>query len=180
MIARGELVDDDSDDELFRDEEEEDDDKNDDRADDKSDKDDKDVTTMIKVDELMNNKINEQEDEVQYEASSFGKQPVDQVFLSNPTVIYLNAQQQGEVEDRKTRAEMLEELGLDDGKFKFDIEDEIPQSPAKDFEPRYPHEADHYEEVIVEDASDSEEDGIDFHYEGEDSTPSFRLKIFLN
>ena len=69
---------------------------------------------------------------------------------------------------------MLEELGLEDGKFKFDIEDEIPQSPAKDFEPRYPHEADHYDEVIVESASDSEEDRVDFHYEGEDvAFPTF-------
>ncbi|MFS8019339.1 hypothetical protein Hanom_Chr15g01402641 [Helianthus anomalus] len=41
-IARGEIVDDDSDDELFGDEEEEDEDKDDDKADDKSDKDDKD------------------------------------------------------------------------------------------------------------------------------------------
>ncbi|KAJ0927045.1 hypothetical protein HanRHA438_Chr04g0178251 [Helianthus annuus] len=174
---------------MFGDEEEEDEDKSDDKADDKSDKDDKDdddndqsasgllirdPAVQEKVDELMNNKINEQEDEVQNEASSSGKQPVDQVLLSNPAVVYLNAQQQGEVEVRRTRVEMLEELGLEDGKFKFDIEDEIPQSHVKDFEPRYPHEADHYDQVIVEDAPDSEEDGIDFHYEGEDATfPSF-------
>ncbi|MFS7966350.1 hypothetical protein Hanom_Chr09g00772741 [Helianthus anomalus] len=115
--------------------------KSDDKADDKSDKDDKDdddsdqgasrllikdPAVQEKVDELMNNEIIEQEDEVQNEASSFGKQPVDQVLLSNPTVIYLNAQQQGEVEVRKTMDETLEELGLEDGKFRFDIEDEIP------------------------------------------------------
>ncbi|XP_022040471.1 titin-like [Helianthus annuus] len=161
----------------------------DDKVDDKSDKDDKgdddndqgasgllisEPNVQERVDELMNNEINEQEDEVDYEASSSGKQSVDQVLLSNPTVIYLSGKQQGEVEVKRTRAEMLEELGLEDGKFKFNIEDEIPHSPAKDFEPRYPHEADHYDEVIVESASDSEEDRVDFHYEGEDvAFPTF-------
>ncbi|XP_021991556.1 glutamic acid-rich protein-like [Helianthus annuus] len=195
-IARGEIVDEDSDKELFGDDEEEDEeeekedeDKSDDKDNDKSDKDDKDdddndqgasgllirdQNVQERVDELMNNEINEQEDEDEYEASSSGKQPVDQVLLSNPTVIYLSSKQQGEVEVRRTWAEMLEELGLEDGKFKFDIEDEIPHSPAKDFEPRYPHEADHYDEMIVESASDSEEDRVDFHYEGEDvAFPTF-------
>ncbi|XP_022040136.1 glutamic acid-rich protein-like [Helianthus annuus] len=195
-IARGEIVDEDSDKELFGDdevedeeEEKEDEDKTDDKDDDKSNKDDKDnddndqgasgllirePNVQERVEELMNNEINEQEDEVEYEASSSGKQSVDQVLLSNPTVIYLSGKQQGEVEVRRTRAEMLEELGLEDGKFKFDIEDEIPHSPAKDFEPRYPHEADHYDEVIVESASDSEEDRVYFHYEGEDvAFPTF-------
>ncbi|MFS8003350.1 hypothetical protein Hanom_Chr13g01212961 [Helianthus anomalus] len=69
---------------------------------------------------------------------------------------------------------MLEEFGLEDGKFKFDIEDEIPQSPEKDFEPRYAHEADHYDDVIIEDASNSSDDETDFHYSGVDETfPSF-------
>ncbi|MFS8006346.1 hypothetical protein Hanom_Chr14g01248131 [Helianthus anomalus] len=183
-IARGEIVDEESDIELFGDEDEEVedkvDDKDDDIPDDKDDKDDddtdqgalglliRDPVVQEKVDELMNDEINEQEDEVQNEASSSRKQPVDQVLLSNPTVIYLNAQQEGEAKIRRTRAKMLEELDLEDGEFKFDIEDEISQSPENDFEPRYPHEEDHYDEVIVEDASDSEEDGIDFHYEGED------------
>ncbi|KAJ0922396.1 putative transcription factor bZIP family [Helianthus annuus] len=169
-IARGEIVDEDSDKELFGDDEEEDD-GNDQGA---SGLLIRETNVQERVDELMNNEINEQEDEVEYEASSSGKQPVDQVLLSNPTVIYLSGKQQGEVEVRRTRAEMLEELGLEDGKFKFDIEDEIPHSPAKDFEPRYPHEADHYDDVIVESASDSEEDRVDFHYEGEDvAFPTF-------
>ncbi|XP_021984912.1 trichohyalin-like [Helianthus annuus] len=192
-IARGEIVDEESDIEMFGDEDEEDEDDSDvkdNKADDKSDKDDKDdddndqgasgllisePNVQERVDELMNNEINEQEDEVEHEASSSRKQPGDQVLLSNPTVIYLSGKQQGEVEVKRTRAEMLEELGLEDGKFKFDIEDEIPHSPAKDFEPRYPHEADHYHDVIVESASDSEEDRVDFHYEGEDvAFPTFR------
>ncbi|XP_021991351.1 glutamic acid-rich protein-like [Helianthus annuus] len=182
-IARGEIVDDDSDIELFGDEEEEEDeddndDKKDDKLDDNNDKDDKgnddndqgasgllirDPIVQERVEELMNDEINEQEDDLQNEASSSGKQHADQVLLSNPTVIYLNVQQEGEVEVRRTRAEMLEELGLEDGKFKFDIEDEFPQSPEKDFEPRYAYEVDHYDDVIIEDASDSSEDEVDFH-----------------
>ncbi|XP_022003318.1 FK506-binding protein 5-like [Helianthus annuus] len=194
--ARGEIVDDDSNVELFgEDEEEEDedednvDDQMDDKPDDSNDKDDKGdddndqgasgllikyPIVQERIEELLNDEINEQEDDVQNEASSSGKQHVSQVLLSNPTVIYLNVQQEGEVEVRRTRAEMLEELGLEEGKFKFDIEDEIPQSPAKDFEPRYAFEADHYDDVIVEDTSDSSEDEIDFHYAGIDETfPSF-------
>ncbi|MFS7919051.1 hypothetical protein Hanom_Chr03g00208371 [Helianthus anomalus] len=152
-IAGGEIVDEESDIELFGDEDEEDEDKIDDKGDDKPDdkdgKDDdsndqgasglliRDPAVQEKIDQLMNDEINEQEDEGQNEASSSREQPVDQV------------------EVRRTRAEMVEELGLEDGKFKFDIEDEIPHSPEKDFEPRYPHEAGHYDE-----------DGRDFHYEG--------------
>ncbi|MFS7962128.1 hypothetical protein Hanom_Chr08g00723021 [Helianthus anomalus] len=185
-IARGETVEDDSDIELFGDEEEEEDDddndeKKDDKHDDNNDKDDKgdddndqgasgllirDPIVQERIDELLNDEINEQEDDLQNEASSSRKQHADQIFLSNPAVIYLNVQQEGEVEDRRTRAELLEELGLEDGMFKFDIEEEIPQSPEKDFEPRYAYEADHYDEVIVEDASDTSEDEIDFHYAG--------------
>ncbi|MFS7978328.1 hypothetical protein Hanom_Chr10g00914231 [Helianthus anomalus] len=164
--TRGELVDGDSDLELFGEDEEEnedDDDEKDDKHDDSSDKDDKgdddndqgasgllvrDPIAQERIEKLLNDETNEQEDDVQNEASSSGKQHADQV------------------EVRRTRAEMLEELGLEEGKFKFDIEDEIPQSPAKDYEPRYAFEADHYDYVIVEDASDSSDDEIDFHYAG--------------
>ncbi|MFS7915703.1 putative transcription factor bZIP family [Helianthus anomalus] len=189
-IARGEIVDDDTDSDLFGDrEEEEEDDDQDDKADDKDDKDDKpdddddqgtsgllinNPSVQDKVNELMTNEVNEQNDDVEFEASSSGKQSDDQIHLSNPTIISLSGYQQGEVEVRRTRAEMFEELGLEDGKFKFDIEDEIPQSPAKEFEPRFPLEADHYDNVIIETDSDSEEERIDFHYEGEDAAfPTF-------
>ncbi|MFS7912369.1 hypothetical protein Hanom_Chr02g00129201 [Helianthus anomalus] len=142
---------------------EEDDDK-DDGADDKSDKDDKhdddddqgtsgllinDPSVQDRVNGLMNDEVNEQDDDVEFEESSSGNKSADQVHLSNPTIIFLSGNQQGEVEIRRTRAEMLEELGLEDGKFKFDIEDEIPQSPAKDFEPRFPLEVDHYDNIFT-------------------------------
>ncbi|MFS7906013.1 hypothetical protein Hanom_Chr01g00054401 [Helianthus anomalus] len=142
-ITRGEIVDEDSDIELFGDEEGEDEDDNHDKKDDKpNDKDDKgdddnnrdasglliiDPNVQARIEELMNDEINEQEDDSQHEASSSGKHHADQVFLTNPTVIYLSFQQEGETEIQRTRAEMLEELGLENGKFKFDIEDKIPQ-----------------------------------------------------
>ncbi|MFS7904220.1 putative transcription factor bZIP family [Helianthus anomalus] len=196
-IARGEIVDDDSDIELFGVEEKEEDDNDDDKKndnddnmkdekDDKGDKGDDDneqgasgllignPNVQERIEELMNDEINEQEDDSQQEASSSGKQHADQVFVTNPTIIYMNAQQEGEIEVQRKGAEMLEELGLEDGKFKFDIEDEIPRSPEKNFEPRYAYEAYHYDEVIVEDASDSSDEETDFHYSGVDETfPSF-------
>ncbi|MFS7962433.1 hypothetical protein Hanom_Chr08g00726571 [Helianthus anomalus] len=65
---------------------------------------------------------------------------------------------------------MLEELGLDNGKFKFDIEDEIPSSPEREYEFKYAQEADKYDDVIVEEASDSSDEETDFHYSGVDET----------
>ncbi|MFS8034057.1 hypothetical protein Hanom_Chr17g01576721 [Helianthus anomalus] len=76
-------------------------------------------------------------------------------FLTLPTIIYLNAPVEGEIEVPRSRAEMLKELSLDDGKFKFDIEYEIRSSPEKEFEFKYVHEADNYNDVIVEEGSDS-------------------------
>ncbi|MFS7950724.1 putative transcription factor bZIP family [Helianthus anomalus] len=117
--------------------------------------------------------VNPNDDDHQ-EASTFGNQHADQVYLSQPTVIYLNAHYEGEIEVPRSRAEMLEELGLDDGKFKFDIEDEIPAFPEKEYEFLYAKEADKYNDVIVEDASDSSDEETDFHHSGVDETfPSF-------
>ncbi|KAF5757144.1 hypothetical protein HanXRQr2_Chr17g0823171 [Helianthus annuus] len=166
-IARGEIVEDSDSDLLYGDEEDEEEDNDkDDGADDKSDKNDKpddddddqgtsgllinDPSVQEKVNDLMNDEVNEQNDDVEFEASSSGKQSDDQEEII------------------RTRAEMLEELGMEDGKFKFDIEDVIPQSPAKDFEPQFPLEADYYDNVVIKTDSDSEEERMDFHYEGED------------
>ncbi|KAJ0808792.1 hypothetical protein HanPI659440_Chr01g0007271 [Helianthus annuus] len=192
-IARGEIVDDDSDIELFGDEEEdEDDNDDDDKSDKKDDKDDKkndddegssgllieNPNVQQRIEEFLNDEINEQEDDLHHEASTSGKQPDDQVFLTNPTVNYLHAQHEGELEVLRSRAEMLEELGLEDGKFKFDIEDERPQSPEREFEFRYAHEADHYNDVIVEDALDSSDEETDFHYSGVDETFPSLVEMF--
>ncbi|MFS7915098.1 hypothetical protein Hanom_Chr02g00161341 [Helianthus anomalus] len=120
-----------------------------------------------KIEDFMNDEINEQEEDHQQESSSSGKQHVDQVFLTQPTVIYLHVRYEGELYIPRSRTEMLEELGLDDGKFKFDIEDEIPPSPEREYEFKYAQEADKYDEVIVEEAFDEE---TYFHYSGVDDT----------
>ncbi|MFS8002160.1 hypothetical protein Hanom_Chr13g01198831 [Helianthus anomalus] len=86
-----------------------------------------------KIDDCLNDEINEQEEDHHQESSS-EKKHADRVFLTQPTVIYLNAPVEGQIEVPRSRAEILEELGLDDGKFKFDIEDEIPSSPKKEYE----------------------------------------------
>ncbi|MFS7918523.1 hypothetical protein Hanom_Chr03g00202181 [Helianthus anomalus] len=133
---------------------------------DKEDDDDQGSTGLLivnpsvqqKIDDFMNDEINEQEEDHHQESSSSGKKHADQVFLTQPTVIYLNAPFEGELEVPRSRADMLEELGLDDGKFKFDIEDEIPSSPEKEYEFKYAHEADNYNDVIVEEGSDSSDE----------------------
>ncbi|MFS8019581.1 hypothetical protein Hanom_Chr15g01405441 [Helianthus anomalus] len=102
------------------------------------------------------------------ESSCSGKQHVDQVFLSQPTIIYLNAPFKGGMEVPRSRAEMLEELGLDNGKFKFDVEDKIPSSPEKEYVFKYAHEADNFHLVEVDDCSDSSEEDTVFHYYGVD------------
>ncbi|KAJ0475758.1 hypothetical protein HanHA300_Chr13g0469291 [Helianthus annuus] len=131
-----------------------------------------------KIEDFMNDEINEQEEDHQQESSSSGKQHADQVFLTQPTVIYLHARFEGELEVPRSRAEMLEELGLDDGKFKFDIEDEIPSSPEKEYEFKYAQEADKYNDVLVEEASDSSDEETDFHYAGVDETFPLLAKMF--
>ncbi|MFS7954771.1 hypothetical protein Hanom_Chr07g00634451 [Helianthus anomalus] len=118
-------------------------------------------------DDFMNDEINEQEEDQHQESSSSGVH-ADQVFLTQPTVIYLNAPFEGDMEVPRSRDEMLEELGLDDGKFKFDIEDEIPSSPEKEYVFIYAYEADNFNDVIVEDCSDSSDKDTVFHYSGVD------------
>ncbi|MFS7929773.1 hypothetical protein Hanom_Chr04g00336411 [Helianthus anomalus] len=118
----------------------------------------------------MNDEISEQEEDQQQESSSSGKKHADQVFLTQPIVIYLTDRVEGEIEVPRSRAEMLEELGLDDGKFKFDIEDEIPSSPEKEYEFKYAQEADKYNYVLVEERLDSSNEETIFHYAGVDET----------
>ncbi|MFS7914702.1 hypothetical protein Hanom_Chr02g00156601 [Helianthus anomalus] len=151
-IARGEIFYDGSDKELFGDEEEdEDDNDDDDKSDKKNDEDDK------KNDD---------------DQGSFG------LLVENPNVQhmieeFLNDEineQEDDLHHEASTAEKLEELGLNDGKFKFDIEDEIPPSPEREFEFSNAHEANHYNHVIVEDVSDSSDEETDFHYSGVDET----------
>ncbi|KAJ0726519.1 hypothetical protein HanPI659440_Chr12g0471261 [Helianthus annuus] len=130
------------------------------------------------LDDIMNDEINEQEEDHHKESSSSRKQHANQVFLTQPTVLYLNAPFEGEMEVPRSRAKMLEELGLDDGKFKFDIEDEIPSSPEKEYVFKYAHEADNFHHVEVEDCSDSSEEDTVFHYSRVDKTFPTLAKMF--
>ncbi|KAJ0611854.1 hypothetical protein HanHA300_Chr01g0020551 [Helianthus annuus] len=123
-----------------------------------------------KIEDFMNDEINEQEENHQQDSSSSGKKHADQVFLTQPTVIYLNARVEGEIEVPRSRAEMLEELGLDYGKFKFDIEDEIPSLLEKEYEFKYAQEADKYNDVLVEEGSNSSDEETVFPYAGVDET----------
>ncbi|MFS7947811.1 hypothetical protein Hanom_Chr06g00552591 [Helianthus anomalus] len=142
-IARGEIVEDNSDKELFGDEEKDEDDNDvDNKSDKKDDEDDK------------------KNDDDQGSSGLLVENPNVQQRIEE----FLN----DEIEVQRLRAELLEELGLEDGKFKFDIEDEIPQSPEKEFEFRCAHEVDHYNDVIIEDTSDSSDEETNFHYSGVD------------
>ncbi|KAJ0681625.1 hypothetical protein HanPI659440_Chr16g0638171 [Helianthus annuus] len=144
----------------------------------KDDEDDQGSTGMLIVtpsvqqslDNFLNDEINEQEEDQHHESSSSGKQHSEQVFLTQPTVIYLNTPFEGEMEVSRSRAEMLDGLGLEDGNLKFDIEDEIPSSPEKEYELNYANEADNFDHVKVEEGSDISEEDTPFHYSGIDET----------
>ncbi|MFS7919145.1 hypothetical protein Hanom_Chr03g00209371 [Helianthus anomalus] len=141
-------------DELFGDEDEEDEDEYDGDKDEKNDKDkkgDKDdkgddddqgasgllITKRSgpsTLEDFLNDELNEQQEDQHHEASSSGtKHAGDEVFLTLPKVIYLHhAEEEGELDENRTRESMLEELDLKDGKLKFDIEEEIPPTPDRE------------------------------------------------
>ncbi|MFS8018707.1 hypothetical protein Hanom_Chr15g01395171 [Helianthus anomalus] len=52
----------------------------------------------------------------------------------------------------------------------FDIEDEIPSSPEKDYELKYANEADNFDHVEVDECSDISEEDTPFHYSSIDDT----------
>ncbi|MFS7904015.1 hypothetical protein Hanom_Chr01g00030911 [Helianthus anomalus] len=155
--ARGVIVESDSDIEILGDEDEND------KSDKKGDKDDKD-----------------NDDDNDQGASG--------LLIVNPNVEqriedYLNDEINEQADDQHQEAsssgkQQADQLGLEDGKFKFDIEDEIPQSPEREFEFRYAQEVDDYNDVIVEDASDSSDEETDFHYSGVDETFPSLAKMF--
>ncbi|KAM0061709.1 hypothetical protein Hdeb2414_s0004g00139321 [Helianthus debilis subsp. tardiflorus] len=125
-------------------------------------------------DDFLNDELNEQVEDQHQESSSSGKQHDDQVFLTQPKVIYLHSAFEGELEVPRTREEMLEELGMDDGNLKFDIEDEIPSSPEREYEFKLANEADNFNHVEVEEGSDISKEDTPFHYSGVDETfPTF-------
>ncbi|MFS7913598.1 hypothetical protein Hanom_Chr02g00143611 [Helianthus anomalus] len=63
---------------------------------------------------------------------------------------------------------MLEELDLDDGKLKFDIEEEIPPTPNREYTFKFVNEADNVNDLIIEEGLDVSDEDIPFHYSGVD------------
>ncbi|MFS7945237.1 hypothetical protein Hanom_Chr06g00521821 [Helianthus anomalus] len=63
---------------------------------------------------------------------------------------------------------MLEELGMEDGKFKFDIEEEIPPTPEREYSFKFVNEADNFKDVIIEEGSDLSDEDTPFDYSGVD------------
>ncbi|MFS7935308.1 hypothetical protein Hanom_Chr05g00401961 [Helianthus anomalus] len=129
----------------------------------------------VSFDDYLNDQLNEQSEDQHQEASSSGKQHAgDQVFLTQPNVIYLHASFNGELEDIRSMESMLEELGLEDEKLKFDIEEEIPSSLEKEYSFNFANEADNFNDVIIEEGSDISDEDTPFHYSGVDDTfPTF-------
>ncbi|MFS7946691.1 hypothetical protein Hanom_Chr06g00539281 [Helianthus anomalus] len=155
-----------------------DDDNDDDDDDDDGDNDDDDdqgATGLLIVkhsdqntlEDFLNDELNEQQEDQHQEVSSYGNQHAgDKVFLTIPKVIYLHAEVEGELEENRTRESMLEELGMDDGKLKFDIEEEIPQTPNRKYSFKFMNEANNFNNVIIEEGFDISEQDTPFHYAG--------------
>ncbi|XP_021986740.1 glutamic acid-rich protein-like [Helianthus annuus] len=89
------------------------------------------------------------------------------VFLTQPKVIFLHASFEGELEVERSRESMLEELGMDDGNLKFDIEYDIPPSPEREYTFKFVNEVDNFKDVIIEEGSDVSDEDTPFHYSDE-------------
>ncbi|MFS7979286.1 hypothetical protein Hanom_Chr10g00925571 [Helianthus anomalus] len=121
------------------------------------------------LDDFLNDELNEQQEDQNQEASSSGTQHAgEKVYFIFPKVIYLHAEVEGELEENRTRESMLEELGMDDGNLKFDIENEIPPSLEREYSFKFVNEADNFEDVIIEEDSDLSEEDTPFYYTGVD------------
>ncbi|MFS7929111.1 hypothetical protein Hanom_Chr04g00328671 [Helianthus anomalus] len=109
------------------------------------------------LDDFLNDELNEQQEDQHHEASSS--------LLNNMLVI-------------RTRESMLEELGMEDGKFKFYIEDEIPPTPEREYSFKFVNEADNFKDVIIEENFDLSEEDTLFHYTGVDNSFPTLTKLF--
>ncbi|KAJ0570216.1 hypothetical protein HanHA300_Chr05g0175531 [Helianthus annuus] len=104
-------------------------------------------TSQYTINDFLNNQLNEQQDDQQHEASSSGKQHA---------------------------GDQLEELGMEDGNLKFDIEDDILPSPEREYTFNFANKADNFKNVIIEEGSDISDEDTPFHYSGVDDTfPTF-------
>ncbi|MFS7888746.1 hypothetical protein Hanom_Chr00s000002g01598711 [Helianthus anomalus] len=118
------------------------------------------------VEDFLNDEQNEERDEAQHQGeSSFGTKHADlhQVLSNTPKVIYLNhTEEEGEIVENLARESMLESLDMEEDKFKFDNEEEIPPTPDREYGFKFVNEADNFVNVVVEDGSDSDQDYFEF------------------
>ncbi|MFS7962807.1 hypothetical protein Hanom_Chr08g00730831 [Helianthus anomalus] len=189
MLKKFEVDDDDKElNEWFGDDDDQQDDKNDkdDKGDDKGNDDDQDgiggflivkPSGSSQVEDFLNDEQNEELDEAQHQGeSSSGTKHADlhKVFSSTPEVIYLNhTEEEGELVENWTRKSMLETLDMEDDKFKFDIEEEIPATPDHEYVLKFVNEAYNFDDVIIVEGSYFDQD-VPFHYTGlDDDFPTF-------
>ncbi|MFS7947368.1 hypothetical protein Hanom_Chr06g00547481 [Helianthus anomalus] len=179
--------------EMFGDEDEDDDDKDDkdendnkDNKDDKGEDDDHDGASGLlitkpsgpsTIEGFLNDELNKQreEDQHQGESSSETKHAdFHEVFLNLPKVNYLNhTEEEGELVEKWTTGSMLDRLDMEEDRFKFDIEEEIPPTPNREYTFKFFNEANNFNDVIIEEGSDSDQD-TPFHYSGlDDDFPTF-------
>ncbi|MFS8035285.1 hypothetical protein Hanom_Chr17g01591301 [Helianthus anomalus] len=112
------------------------------------------------VEDFMNDEHNEERDEAQHQGES-----------SSGTK-HANLHQ-GEIVENLTRESMFESLDMEDDKFKFDIEEEILPTLDREYVFKFVNEADNFNDVVIEEGSDSVQD-VPFHYTGlDDDFPTF-------
>ncbi|MFS8035255.1 hypothetical protein Hanom_Chr17g01590901 [Helianthus anomalus] len=103
--------------------------------------------------------------------SSSGTKHADPVnlFSSTPKVIYMSHDvKEGELVENWTRETMKEALGLNDENFDFNFEKDIEDAPIGKFVFKMVDEANNFNEVVVEDDSEFDQD-VPFHYSSKDS-----------
>ncbi|MFS7919535.1 hypothetical protein Hanom_Chr03g00213791 [Helianthus anomalus] len=96
--------------------------------------------------------------------------PVD-LFLSTPKVVYLSLDvEEGELVKNWTRETIKKSLGLnDEDNFTFDFEKDMEDdAPNSEYMFKMVDEADNFNEVVVEDKSESDQD-VSFPYSSKDS-----------
>ncbi|MFS7948724.1 hypothetical protein Hanom_Chr06g00563271 [Helianthus anomalus] len=138
-------------DELFGDEDEEDD------GDDKDDKDDKD-----KKDDKDDKDDDDDQGAIGLLITKRSGPSTLEDFLKDE----LNVGRGGVVENWSWKS-MLEELDMDGGKLKFDIEEDIPSTPDREYTFKFVNEVENFHDVIIEEGLESNED-TPFHYSGVD------------
>ncbi|XP_021996420.1 nucleoprotein TPR-like [Helianthus annuus] len=104
-------------------------------------------------------------------AGSFTEaKPINSVPTETLKIIYIcHDVEDGEIVHNYTREEMMEMLGVDDENFKFDFEEDLGKtSPEGDYVFKMVDEVDNFDNVVMEDDSESDKDEP-FHYSSKDS-----------